>query len=242
LFCLLASACFGITLVQSNAGGSATGTSLGQLTTSAVGFTSTTTPGSLLVLIGWASVSGAGCGNPGWISTTTPGFSWTFGGQQTNGASPFCPWSVFLYIANAASMATSVHTTLTVGYSGSGPETVEFSLYEFSGVASSSPLETQNNPTGTGSTPSVGVTITHTDLVLFAYCGQPGSNLSNGAGYNVGVNAAVAVVGQAEYALAVAPGTSTAAFSGGTNARWAGVLAAFKPAISTAARSRGYVF
>ena len=223
-----------MSLIQQNAGGSATDSSgSATVTSSAAGFSNPTIPGNFLLLIAWATATGSTSSNPLISNPVTPGFTWTRVATQTNGVITFAPAVGMWYIPNAPSMATSMHTTISIaGNSGhSTTQAVEFSLYEFSGVALTSPVDTfvtPANPAGT-STPHSALVTTATDMLVFAYTGGTlGSNLSSGAGYTLGVNSTVAVTGQMEYVISLSAGTNAFTFVGGTKVRWAGVAAAFK--------------
>lgn len=256
--------CFGsISYLQSNAGGTGTGTSNGSeeltVVTSAAGYSSTTASGSFLVCIVYskqhASIFEVGVLQP---VPVTSGITWQFGGFSAfgnTGDGNAGEVDVF-YSTNSASIGTSTMTTVSVTVGGiqSGiTETVEFSLYEFSGVASSSPVDgSYPSLEGTSATPALtspnNLVTTQTDLAIITYSGDPSgaSNLSAGAGYTLGVNAGTATIGQAEYDLGVPAGTYNPGFSGGTNAKWGIMGIAFKPGSAPpstpAPRHRGLIF
>lgn len=257
---ILSSQCFAvIALVQSRAGGSATGSgsmsfSTFNLASSAVGFSSPTTAGNLLVYVAWSHYSLTSAGSFALLDVvpTTSGFSWgsSFGTNwsSVSGGAGNCGQISIYYIPNAASM--SVTTVATSGINGSGTITsanVEFSLYEFSGVAISSPLDkftgTQNGVSSTPSTSNLATTAT--DLVIASFGGnQTGSNISAGTSYTLGVNATVSTVGQTQYQLNVPSGSVATAFSGGTEPNWGCYAMSFKTAAATSSvpRHRGWVF
>lgn len=241
-------------LVQSNAGGfkSTSSTTPFTATTSAVGFGSDTTAGDFLVLIAWATTTGTSTlDNPSFTGVpTTSGFTWTAGsGALWNGSSDHSAGLVGMYyIQNAAAMSSSTTTTITASAPGSGVSLtlkVEFALYEFSGVAHSSALDTSATLSGSSSTPATGnLTTTATDLVIVAYSADPngGANISQGSGYALGVNATTATIGQAQYRT-IASGSIATAFSGGTEPNWGAIAMAFKPLASVAVpRRHGTIF
>lgn len=265
---LLSAPCFpAITLVQSNAGGSVTqaGTTPFTATTSSVGFTSNTTAGNLLVCVTWvynSATSGNSASGNNWAAAniTTSGVTWTqvrtpFGYDD---ASPF-PLNEgghgIFYIANAPAISSSTLTTFAITNNSGSPHTftahLEFSFYEFSGIAASSPVDTVvignlTTPSSPNGTPSAGniTTTAANDLLFVVYTGQPGSNLTAGGSYTLGVNAAVAVVGQTQYRMNVASGTYATAFTG--TVPFYGITAtAFKGVAAGAtsvSRHRGWVF
>lgn len=153
------------------------------------------------------------------------------------------------YIQNAAAMSvtTSATATITGNLTTNYNVQVEFSLYEFSGAATTSVVEQNTVATGTSSTPNAG-TLTSSgssDMIFVGFAGNPsGSNLTAGSGYTLGVDASVVTVGQNQYILNVAPGANATAFSGGTSPAWGGMAVAFKVASapSPAARHGGTVF
>src|SRR5208282_6844498 len=210
-----------IALVQSNAGGHATGTTTA--TTSAVGYTSNTTANNLLVLIAWAIGSSSTLATPPPISTpVTSGFTWTLAKSATWADTDTIEGgrvSIY-YIENAAQMLSSTTTTVTATKVGSSPSvTVEFSLYEFSGVATSSSLETSASTiNGSASDPSTAnLSISNTDLIISAYQSEGGGNIAKGSAYTLGVNAAYATAGQTQYILNQAAGSVNTAWGSSQN-------------------------
>src|ERR1700727_2710740 len=128
-------------LRQSNNGGSGSGT------TSAVGYSSNTAAGSLLVCVIRASYNDSTNDVLSISAPSTSGFTWTAGGSGS--------WDAIIstsplrlkggavriyYIANASIMSTSVTTTVTATVGGTTPS-VSFELYEFTGVVTSSPVD-----------------------------------------------------------------------------------------------------
>ena len=233
LFCLLTTAAFGAaTLVQSNAGGSAsaTFTAGGTLTTNAVGFSSNTGLGHHLFCVVWVQESGGGeltgvAYNH--IAATTSGFSWACLGAQCGDASPYednatatkYGITAVYEIANAAVMSTAT-TTVVTAVVPSGDHcvvcTLEFSLYEFAGVGAyiSPLLAPAGSNTGTPSNPAEIWACTPSPcFMFFSLIGFPGSNLTAASGWTLGVNASVATIGQVVYNLSLS-GSTTAQFVG----------------------------
>jgi hypothetical protein len=226
------------TLIQAVAGGSATGSGPTPInvTTSAAGFPIATTAGSLLVLIAWTTYSQNTntSSSPAFSLPVTPGFTWTPG--------PSAPWSqptspmpagrvAIYYIVNAASMAPGATTTIKATDSNSGFTVsffnVEFSLYEFGQVPTSSAVDASaTHFSGTGTPGTTNLTTTQNDLIISAFSGQ-GSNLAAGSGFTLGPNATLATVGQSEYNLGIAAGSVATGFSG-TSTLWGAAAIAFK--------------
>jgi len=268
LFCLVGTAGFAsVALVQSNAGGfiSSFGSTTTTFTTSAVGFSSPTTPGSLLVCVGWISIqgtsttpfAGVGFSNP----CLTSGFTWTAAhggfGWEVAQTGPDRLEGLFLvsYIPNASVMSGT--TTLTASVTNNSGSTynieVEFSLYEFSGLAVS-PFErnvlAQTTPLGSASqnsTPNPGNVTANSagDLIFVAYtAGATGSNGTAGAAYTLGVSATVATIGQAQYNLSASAGSQATSFGTNSLPNWgamATVFAIAPPPSSSVPRHRGFV-
>lgn len=246
-------------LVQSTAGGFAGGTvaSLATITTSAAGYSGSTTVGSLLCLVLYMTSNTGGVANNNPAVSGGYGGSWTSGtmgpsaisddGGNNNGA------TVIYWIANAPSMSPSQTTTVQGINAGliSGTVKIEFTLYEFNGVAN--PIVTElsgngvTNDENAGGTPTVpfGLTTANTDLILVALIAAPGgSNLTAGSGYTLGINATTATVGQLEYQLNATPGKTSAAFTG-SESFWGVTAMAFKAAPAGGGviqRHRGSVF
>jgi len=213
-----------IALVQSKAGGSGSGATTA--TSTAVGYTSATTAGNLLILVACADGDSS-------VSISTPvtsGFTWTSATTE--------PWSdttgtsygrtTIFYIANASAMSTL--TTTTVGATGGTTFTdVGFTLYEFSGVATTSAVDVtaiQNNNTATLTTPTTAnLSTTATDLIFVAMAAENTAGTA-GAGYTLGV-ASPSLVGVAQYILNQASGSISTAF-GGTSNYWACAAVSFK--------------
>ena len=122
-----------VALVQSKAGGVGRGTTTA--TSTAVGYTSNTTAGDLLVLVAIAAADGTICS----ISTpVTSGFTWTLASSSTFSDStlPQIGRVSTYYIANASAMSSATTTTVAASTTkGATFIDVAFTLYEFSGVA-----------------------------------------------------------------------------------------------------------
>src|ERR1700690_1524343 len=163
---LLVSTAFAFpTLVQSIDGGNATGTFTtgGTLTTSAVGFASPTTSGNTLVLVLWVrqESTNADCAinvHTGTTITTT-GFSWSastsVGSFADNATANHCGNVTFYKIVNATSMNVTTVAAVIVPNGEHCTCSAEFSLYEFSGVASFDTYGfTLSNDTGSATKPT----------------------------------------------------------------------------------------
>ena len=260
LFCLLTTAGFGsATLVQSNAGGSASGSvlSYGTLTTSAGGFSGSTGTGHLLVFVGYVTCYGAA---PGSISSYAPVISGGYGGSFV-GDGPFSYWesgadggqAIFDRIENAPSMSSAQTITWKVRNNNSGTATMqaEFELYEFGNLPSSPTLDlttygitSNSQPIGT---PTISFSATaNTDLIIVAHSAiNTGSNILAGSGYTLGIDATTAVIGQTEYNLNASSGQTSAAFTGSENT-WGIAAMAFSvlgsSPSSAVPRHRGSIF
>jgi hypothetical protein len=214
--------------IQSKDGGSGSGST--SATSSAVGYASTTTAGSLLVLVAWAQGSSGGTASLGGLTVSTPGFTWTLAGTvQTFSASSghFAGALGVYYITGASAMATTTHTTVSVTGAGNVSTEVEFSLYEFGPCNGA--LDTTQSGSGSSSAPSTtNLATSFRDLIFVAFYAQNGSSPSTaGSGYTLGVSATSITVGQAQYALAVNAGSIATAFVG-NQLPWVCVSAAFK--------------
>jgi hypothetical protein len=231
LFCLLQTAAFSqATLLQSNAGGSAsaTFTAGGTLTTNAVGFSNNTVLGNHLFLVAWVRLTGGSeiLSYPT-ITVTTTGFSWaciaascsTFASFDDNLTAKQYGRSTIYEIASAAVMSTSVTTVVSAVVASSihcVTCELEFSLYEFAGVGSyiSPALGPPPNETGTPTNPAETYACTPSPcFMFFTLVGYPGSNLTAASGWTLGVNASVATIGQVVYNLSLS-GSTTAQFVG----------------------------
>lgn len=239
-------------LVQSRLGGSGSQGSTPApwtLTSSAVGFSSTTTAGNLLVCACYGRTSSAttGVGN-GNLTPTTSGITWTSAGIQN-------AWSVtpgttggsynIYYSANAPSITSATTTAVAHSTAGSGfsaSMSVEFALYEFSGIATTSPVNVTRAPGQSTGTPGAGtLTTTLTDLVIVAFSGNS-ANATAGSGYTLGVNMTVSTTGQLQYALDVPAGGQATAFTPGAQTNFAAGAVGFKIAPAPASTPRTYGF
>lgn len=192
-----------------------------------------------MVLIAWGRTSGTGgAGHAAEIPfpvPSTPGFSWTsFGGQWANGSGFAATQSgaeIIYYIPNAPSM--SVSTTVTASTTGSGNAMslrTEFTLYEFSGVATSAMVDVSNSvPFSTGNPQGGTLSTAQSDLIIATYSGIAGSNTTAGSGYILGIDATVPVLGQMQYKTNASVGSNPTSFGGGS-VQYSGVAIAFKPA------------
>lgn len=135
--------------------------------------------------------------------------------------------------------------------------TVEFSLYEFSGVQQSdgagaaAVIDAQGGFEKDSVTGGVllGGTITPTqsDLIISSYSGDSttGGNVTAGSGYTLGVDATVATLGQMQYELSSGIGSQSSLFASNPATFFGGPALAFKPISASAsgvARHKGYVF
>jgi hypothetical protein len=258
------------TLVQSKAGGSATGSGLSypfNLTSSAVGFNSTTTAGDLWVCVAWnttTQTTGSGSAEGGVFNRpVTSGVTWRQPSSFENGwnATPnnYEGTVAVFYSYNTPSISSSTTTMIEAEWSGtSGPDfsaTIEFTLYEFSGALTTSSIvdavtfnSLGGDPGGVSPIPTCSfangneITTTGSDLVVCAFSGQ-GSNITSGSGMTLGINAAVATVGQMQYLINSPTGGIPTAFTG-DQTYWASLGVAFKPGASTVTvvpRHRGFV-
>ena len=170
-----------IALVQSNLGGSATGTTtafVGITTTATGNFLTNTTPGDLLAMVAWGRSSSYRAQALVTLSTpTTAGLTWVAAevaaGQQNFPGQWESACTIFLATA-AAGIASTVSTQL-IGQSTAAPTlqaailVVEYSLYEFSGALGK---DQANLAFGnTGGTPTVALSTTAGDLVLMTFQG-----------------------------------------------------------------------
>jgi hypothetical protein len=215
-----------------------------------VGFASPTSAGSFLLLSGFATAVGTLVSDVTPLPPITSGIVWS----QTGGAGGYDPGGIgnggavgIYYCANAASIGTAVTTVMPVALSGSGFTCTvagEFALYEFSGIATTSPFDRGNaghQNSINASTPNAGnLTTTANDLLIAAFTTAIASsntgaaNISAGPSYTLGVNMTVAAVGQFQYQLNVPAGTYSTAFTG-TEPIWGAAAVAYKAATSSAA-------
>jgi hypothetical protein len=111
-------------------------------------FSAATAAGSLLVCVVYGNLSGSTDGALVFSAPTTSGFTWTLGKTNQfdwlNGSSYIRAGVAVYYIANASSMASTTTTSVTVTSSGGTPSH-SFNLYEFTGAATSSPVDTSSS-------------------------------------------------------------------------------------------------
>jgi len=255
LTCLLTTAGFGsASLVQANAGGFFSGSvaSGAIASTTAVGFTGATGMGNLLVSMVYAV--GANAANYEIDAPTVGGGysgSWTQlnGSEWTDGAN--IGKVLVMYIPNAPVMSTSQFTTATIkNHHLVVPETlsIEFDLYEFSGVTATVNEVLDSNDLQTGGTPggTFGFSTADTNLIIAAFAAKPGGNISAGSGYTLGIDATTVTVGQMMYQLNAAPGKTGVSFGSGTEPYWGCSYTSFQvasspPPPSSVPRHRGFV-
>jgi len=258
ILCLLCLPLYAVqSLVQSNEGGSAafSGSFSGSgysLASSSVGFTSPTTGGDFLLLVYSVNFT---YGTPQSVACTatvsTSGFSWSsiFGSAWSDSIG-HCGRAGIVFINNASSMNVPTTVTALLGNSGGSvtAANVEFQLYEFSGINSTTYDAfsgiTYDSATPAIPAPPVSLTTTATDLVFTVYGGLIGqSNIAAGSGYTLGINSTVANPAQFQYSLNVAPGSYAASF-GGASTYWNCIAMAFKGSGGTPTpvpRHRGFV-
>lgn len=202
---------------------------------------------------------------PSTLAPTGGALTWTEAGhrQWVNAFSPSTKAGIatIYYIVNAAS--TSASFVASVQEAG-GPianvtMTVEFSLYEFSGVqvttggGALSVVDTTafflKDVVSGGSLIGGTITPTHNnDLIIAAYSGDSatGSNVASGASYTLGVDATIAILGQAQYKLNASTGAQSFLFNSNPATFFGGFGAAFKPFVAPPpagiSRHKGYVF
>jgi hypothetical protein len=252
---------FGVaTLVQSNLGGHNTATlsTGGTLTSSAVAFTNNTAGGTgdLVVMVVWVRQDAVGGTVHGLIATdfscTTSGVTWTstaslgFGEFIDNATAHHSGDEYACYSIGGSPISNSTTSTASVIIPSNNNVTasIEFALYEFSGVnAFVSPLlGPPPNDTGTATNPeeisSVGAS---PRLIILSLVAFPGSNLTAASGWTLGPNAGTATIGQTAYDLS-ATGTIGPQFSG-TLGLWAltGPVFSLITTTATVPRRRGFV-
>ena len=214
-------------VVQKNAGGSGGGT------TSAVGFGSTTTAGSMLQCVVRASITDSADPNITVNLPSTLGFTWTLvnssywsnsfyeSGLHMN---VYSEGIIAIYeIANAGVMATTVKTTVTASNSGQSPS-VSFNLYEISGLASSTPVDVSaaSYADSAAIVPGVGTLVTaNTDFIFVA---TTLASASTGSGYTAGVSA------DEQYILNQVAGSVPTSFGSSATTYWAAVGVAYSGA------------
>jgi hypothetical protein len=231
-------------LVQSKLGGNASGafTAGGSQSVSATSnFASNTTAGNLLVLVATnrqTRTSGSGF-NPASITVTTSGVTWVNALTAGPGdVGTVRSGSTLYYKSNAPSVSSG--STITVQYatsglgSANGTLEIEFAIYEFSGVSTSTSTgvpgalidqEVTSN-SHVGGSPTVSMTTTNNDLIITFFKGNS-SNAVQPAGYTLGQNMSVVTVGQMAWNGLVASGAQTITWSG-AQSNWGNSAIAFR--------------
>jgi hypothetical protein len=252
---------FGVaTLVQSTLGGHNTATlsTGGTLTSSAVAFTNNTAGGTgdLVVMVVWVRQDAVGGTVHGLLSTAfscmTSGVTWTntaslgFGEFIDNATAHHAGDEYVCYSIGGSSISNSTTSTASVTLPSNNNVTasIEFALFEFSGVnAFVSPiLGPPPNDTGTATNPAESSSVGASPrLIILNLVGFPGSNLTAASGWTLGPNAGTATIGQTSYNLG-ATGTISTQFSG-TLGLWAMSGPAFSLLTSSTSvpRHRGFV-
>ena len=139
----------------------------------------------------------------------------------------------------------SVPTTVSfVIPTGHVTASIEFSLFELSGVSAFDPplLGGGSQTSGAASAPNAALGIGSTArLVLTSMVGYPGSELTAASGWTLGPNDTVARIGQSVYALSIS-GTNTAQFVG-TLTLWAehAIVFSLGSPSSAVPRHRGFL-
>lgn len=227
--------------VQDDSVGLATPSAPISSSTATVNLVQASVAGNLLVCSVTVSSNslGGSAETPTIQTPTAPGFTWTLVAdsgasppETTGGQTAIARCAVF-YITNAGAMGTGVTTSVTCTTPSNVTTAldVEISLYEFSGEAVSSAIDTSGTGTGLSSSPTAGsLTANFTDL-LFVAGALSTPNVTAGSGFTI--TTATSNVDQeitgAEYKLNAAASSYTAAFTYGLSGTWACVGVAFKP-------------
>lgn len=253
-----------IALVQSNSGGAATTTSSVNpvlLNSAASSYSVTTTAGNFLAVVVWCRASTGSSGGfdtPLLVIPTSSGITWTqatvSGGWQNLTLPTQAGAVAIYYVANAPSFSGTVTAQCHIGNSpaSSLTVTIDYALYEFSGVRASSPSDVFGDifASSGGSHGGTGLftTTVNNDLILAAYSGDPntGSNVTAGAGFTLGLGTTNSTLGQSQYELdAGTAGSKSFVFNSVPATFYHAVGVAFKPPAAPAsgvARHKGYVF
>jgi hypothetical protein len=257
------------TLIQSNAGGFGSINGADSLTTSSVGFGSTTAAGNTLICVIYASnelvEGGGGCYTPSINPPMTVGYStsWSLGGEAyfpeppSSGAQFQSGAVAIYYISNAPSMSGALLTSVTIPAPGNGlgndsTTYAEFDLYEIHGVG---PLAASaSGVAGAGGSPRtpnllVSETCAVFDAMLAEYVWATSGVGTNGpaaAGYTLGINAShqfdargYNAIGQTQYNLSASSGNINTAFTATNVPYWACVAIAFEVIVSTSVYPSG---
>ena len=217
----------GIVIVQQNLGGYGSGTT--SATSTAVGFNSATTAGNFLICVVWSGTTTGGSAPGG--SPSTSGIVWSLAGVETysDASTPQYGAVRVYYSANSAAIPTTTKTTASANKAGATFVEVEFSLYEFSGIAISSVVDTSAVASGSSSIPSTASLITSIiDLIFVSMIGE-GNIPHLGSGYTAGIGTLNSTLssGYSQYITNQAAGTIATAF-GSTEYYWGCVAQAFK--------------
>lgn len=206
-----------ITLVQSKLG------TLGSGTTSATAgpsaFTSNTTAGNLLVCVAWAKATIATGASPTISAPVTSGLTWVSAKNDTmvDSTNGFGSAVTIFYVANAPSVSSATTTTVAASRASATALAVQFTLYEFSGVATTTPLDTTVGANSSSTSPITATNITTAgagELIVVAYQSEGGSNTTAGTNYTLGPNGTGAPVAQSQYNLNSTSGAQSTAFGG----------------------------
>jgi hypothetical protein len=220
----------GIVPVQMNIGGYGSNAN-GSAGSSAVGYNNITTAGNLLICVVWAASSPAVSGFPPTINTPlTSGFTWVLAGsaQYSDIGTPQYGSIAVYYIANAASMPTATKTTVSAAGGLHNLTQVEFALYEFSGVATASVIDTSaTSNDGFNSIPSTAALVTSVTDLIFVSTVCEGAAPSLGSGYTSGIKSSHISSGLSQYIANQAAGTIATGF-GSIDNYWGCVAIAFK--------------
>lgn len=230
-----------IVLVQHFLGGnvSNTGTTPFTVGTASTNLPQATVSGNLLVIITaiFSHCHSAGHGSGPTASISISGFapSWsTATGGLYNDATTTNQGAVnIFYVANAPAIPISTTINVTFSHGGSGftyDDIGEFAFYEFSGVKTTSPVDTtrqSNSATGVPATPNLPTS--QPDLILVAYSGNS-SNSPAGPLYTLGTTFVAATNAEVQYQIATGSGSVNTSFGSGSQTNYGAGAAAFLPA------------
>ena len=221
------------------------GTGTSPVTASGDGYASNTLSGSLLVLVAWATGSSSTAAAPAIGTPTTAGFTWVLAQSNTfaDGGGPNGGRCSIYYIANAGAMSSSTSTSVTATKAGSSPSVaVEFACYEFSGVATSTPLDQnagQSSQTGTpvdaGSLGTLGTAL------IFAACIAE-DPIATGSGFTTGISSSTVSGGRSQYILNQTSGTIDTAFGANSGGYWGASSVDFLAAAVAKTTSYAFIF
>ena len=219
-----------IGLVQKQRVAGGTGTT--SATASGNGYATNTTGTNLLVLIAWAQSTILAGTAPTIATPTTSGFTWVAGptATYTDGTNGYGGRVSIFYIANAGAMSSATSTSVTATRSTATATEVDFACYEFSGVVTTSPVDTSALNSNQTSTPTDGGTLvtSKTDLIIAAFEGE--DNVA--PGFTLGIASTSTSFGGSMYSLNKPSGSiDTAWGSGNTGLKWGACSIAFLPYI-----------